>query len=390
MNVVSTACAPPEPQMELFAGCSAKLGAVGKTEGIKYSGSKLKLLPYILRIVEQTEARSVFDGFSGTTRVSQALAQKGLSVTACDHAVWSRVFGECYLHGEVNKDLEEKIKYLNSLEGRSGWFTAKYGGDDNDGSSVQDDGKKRLWQTHNTMKLDAIRPEIDRIAENNVEKSVLITSLIRALDTVDNSLGHFASYLKEWSPRSYNTMKLKTPNISRRHSDHRVLSGDIFDITPTVDTDLSYFDPPYGSNNEKMPPSRVRYASYYHIWKTVCLNDYPVTVGAAERRADASDTIAGSVFEEFRRNEAGRFLAVEAIEKLLATCQSKYILLSYSNGGRATKEELLDLLHETGAKITTYAIDYKRNVMAGMRWTNDWTREDEGKNQEFLFLLDRT
>jgi len=38
------------------------------------------------------------------------------------------------------------------------------------------------------MKLDAIRDEIDKIAEDEIEKSVLLASLIFALDKVDSSL----------------------------------------------------------------------------------------------------------------------------------------------------------------------------------------------------------
>ena len=34
-------------------------------------------------------------------------------------------------------------------------------------------------------------------------------------------------------------------------------------------------------------------------------------------------------------------------------------------------------------------LDYKRNVMAEMKWTNDWIRDAEGPNREFLFLLEK-
>ena len=372
--------------MEVLSG--VKSGEI-KTQGIKYSGSKLKLLPSLLSVIASTDATSVFDGFSGTTRVSQALAQRGYSVTSNDHAVWSRVFAECYLLGVLTDDIYDKIRYLNSLPGVDGWFTEKYGGLDNNGSAIQNDGRKRLWQIHNTKKLDAIRPAIDEIASNGIEKSILITSLIRALDAVDSTLGHFVSYLKDWSPRSYNLMELKAPQIAWSGANHHVYCADIFDVTSKVDVDLSYFDPPYGSNNEKMPPSRVRYASYYHIWKTICLNDFPETVGVAERRADASDSVACSPFEDFRRDQEGRLIAVSAIERLIGICKSRYILLSYSNGGRATKEELLDILNDGGAKLKTFSIDHRRNVMSDMRWTNEWIRDSESKNEEFLFLLDR-
>ncbi len=361
-----------------------------QTEGIKYSGSKLKLLPYILSVVHSLPVRRVFDGFSGTTRVSQAFAKCGYQVIANDLAVWSKIFGECYLKGEKDDQLQEKIDYLNSLKGYEGWFTEHYGGKVNGGLSVHSDGKKKIWQLHNIKKLDAIRSEIDQIAENSIEKSVLLTSLILALDKVDSTLGHYASYLREWSPRSFNTMKLLIPSIKTKQTvRHKVMNKDIFQTLPKVKADLSYFDPPYGSNNKKMPSSRVRYASYYHIWKTICLNDKPQLAGKTNRRADCNDRKAGSIFEEFRKNKEGQFIALTAIEKLIKKCPSQYILLSYSNGGRVTKEEICEIISRQCKKYQIFSIDYKRNVMSSMRWTYDWIKTKEGKNIEFLFLMEK-
>ncbi len=357
------------------------------TEGVKYSGSKLRLLPYILSVIKGLPVQKVFDGFSGTTRVSQALAKCGYQVISNDLAVWSKIFGECYLKGKATAELREKIDYLNHLKGRSGWFTEHYGGRANGGLAAQPDGAKKLWQIHNTKKLDAIRPEIDKISESKIEKSVLLASLILALDKVDNTLGHYASYLREWSPRSFKKMKLKMPLIERGKGPHQAIRGDVFKALPKVKADLSYFDPPYGSNNEKMPPSRVRYASYYHIWKTVALNDEPELAGKANRRADCNDRESGSVFEEFRKDGDGRFIAAKAIEKLIRECRSPYMLLSYSNGGRAAKKEICNALESQRAGAKVFSIDCRRNVMSGMRWTYDWTKEKEGKNTEFLFLM---
>ena len=120
-----------------------------------------------------------------------------------------------------------------------------------------------------------------------------------------------------------------------------------------------YFDPPYGSNNEKMPPSRVRYASYYHIWTTVIKNDKPDIFGKVNRREDTRDLKSASVFEEFRKDNDGKFLAMKALNKLIKNTNSKYILLSYSSGGRATKQELSDIIKETGTLLNVIKIDYK-------------------------------
>ena len=360
-----------------------------RTEGIKYSGSKLKLLPYILSVVRSLPVKRVFDGFSGTTRVSQAFAKCGYQVTANDRAIWSKVFGDCYLKGKKSKQLQEKIDYLNSLKGYSDWFTEHYGAKANGAFSIDTQGRKKIWQIPNTKKLDAIRPAIDKVADSSIEKSILLSSLILALDKVDNTLGHYASYLREWSPRSFKTMKLEMPLMESQSAHHKVMNKDIFQALPKAQADLSYFDPPYGSNNEKMPPSRVRYASYYHIWKTICLNDKPKLIGKTNRRADSSDKIAGSIFEEFRKNENEKFIALKAIEKLIAECSSPYILLSYSNGGRATKEEIGEIIKKQCKKVQIFSINHRRNVMSGMRWTYDWTKTNQSKNTEFLFLMEK-
>ncbi len=363
-----------------------------ETEGIKYIGSKLKLLPDILSIIRSLPVRRVLDGFSGTTRVSQAFAQCGYEVISNDIAVWSKVFAECYLKGTITKQLEDKIKYLNAVEPKDGWFTYHYGGEVNNGISIQSDGRKRVWQKYNTRKLDAIRSEIDKIADDSIENSVLLTSLILALDKADNTLGHYAYYLREWSPRSFKSLRLLSPRtqgLTEISDRHRITNTDVFNILPEVKADLSYFDPPYGSNNEKMPPSRVRYASYYHIWKTICLNDEPDIAGVANRRADYNDRDAGSVFEEFRKNKEGRFIALEAIEQLLSECTSPYILLSYSNGGRATKEEIGEIISRLCKNVNVFSMDYQRSVMSGMRWTYDWVSQREDNNMEFLFLIEK-
>lgn len=350
-----------------------------ETEGIKYAGSKLRLLPEILRLVRRAGARTVLDGFSGTTRVAQALALAGCRVMANDAAVWPEVLGTCYLLNRKPAGHYAKwIEHLNALPGTDGWFTEQYGGEG-----------KRPWQLQNVRRLDAIRGEIDRLGVSATERAVLLTSLILALDEVDSTMGHQASYLGQWSRRSFKPLRLRVPRLLATAEEHSVHRGDIFSLLPEVEADLAYFDPPYGSNNEKMPPSRVRYAAYYHLWATVCLNDRPELFGKAGRRKDSSDTVAYSPFEDFRRNAAGNFVAVEAIARMLRTVRARQVLLSYSSGGRATAQELHEAIASAGRVVEAVEVDYRRNVMAGMRWTHEWVREAETPHREFLFLIEK-
>jgi adenine-specific DNA-methyltransferase len=351
------------------------------TEGIKYAGSKLKLLPHILQLAQKVNPHTVFDGFSGTTRVSQAFAQLGYRVIANDIAAWSKVFADCYLLSPFpSEHYQTLIDHLNAQPGQEGWFTTHYGGGN---------GRKRPWQRHNTLKLDAIREEIDRLNLSSHEKAVALTSLILAMDEVDSTIGHYASYLSEWSPRSYREMKLRVPKLIPKTREHQIYQNDIFDIFSAVEADLAYYDPPYGSNNEKMPPSRVRYAAYYHLWTSICLFDNAPLFGKANRRADTSDALSASVFEEFRKNNDGRLIVVEAIERLLKLTKAKHIILSYSSGGRATAAELNDVIRSSGKLVEVIELDYRRNVMGGMRWTHEWVRDAEEPNREFLFLIEK-
>lgn len=353
---------------------------IPETEGIKYTGSKLKILPYIVDMIADLDISSALDAFSGTTRVAQAFAQIGYNTTANDISVWSKVFGTCYLLSDKpDSYYKPMIDELNSLKGYAGWFSEHYGSDSEEG--------KRPFQLKNTMRLDAIRDKIDEYNLQWEDKCVLLTSLIYAMDAVDNTLGHYAAYLSGWSPRSYNDIHLKLPKRHPITSTNKVVQGDVFDIIKDY-YDLVYFDPPYGSNNEKMPPSRVRYAAYYHIWKSIILNDKPKLFGKANRREDSRDTASPSIFEEYKRNEKGSFIAMQAIKDMIQQTNAHYILLSYGSGGRATKEELNDILNSNGRLISAREIDYKKNVMSNMRWTNEWINSD-GKYNEYLFLLEK-
>lgn len=362
-----------------------------QTEGVKYAGSKRKIIPILLELIRPLKIKTVLDGFSGTTRVSQAFKKSGYIVYSNDIAIWAKVFAECYLLNKKPKSYyQPKIDYLNKLPGKKGWFSKYYGGKANNGNAIQEDGKKRIWQIHNTMKLDAVREEIDKIAKNKIERSVLITSLILAMDKVDSSVGHQVSYLKKWAPRAYQEMKMKVPELMVDNKKHKVFQMDIFDLIKFLDVDLAYFDPPYGSSNELMPPSRIRYASYYHIWTTICLNDKPELVGVSNRRYDVGDKESSSIFEEFRKNDNGEFIAVEAIKRLIKETKAKYIVLSYNNNGRATFSAILTILKDIKKNFLIMEMDYKKHVMSSMTWTNEWLDRNKDKaNKEYLFIIQK-
>jgi len=369
-----------KPSSEVFDLFGTNVWSTPTTQSIKYAGSKLKILPYIADIIKDLPIQTVLDGFSGSTRCGQAFSSWGLTTTSNDISAYSRVIAECFLlNTQPPQYYQQFIDHLNNLKPIDGWFSTYYGG--------KEDEIKKPFQLKNTQKLDAIREEIDRLNLPSIEKSVLITSLLLALDEVDSTLGHFSSYLKSWSSRSYKNLHLKVPNITQNTLQHTVLQQDIFEVVEKGSWDLAYFDPPYGSGNEKMPPSRVRYQAYYHFWNSVVLNDKPEVFGLNGRREDSRDKQAGSIFEEFRKDETGDFLAINAVKKLIQETKVKYVLLSYNSGSPTSQKQLFNFL-ETQNILTTTEIDYKKNVMAKMTSTKQWL-PDSSTYKEYLFLMQK-
>jgi adenine-specific DNA-methyltransferase len=63
-------------------------------------------------------------------------------------------------------------------------------------------------------------------------------------------------------------------------------------------------------------------------------------------------------------------------------------LLSYSSGGRASREELQKIMAQNGNIRKVLAIDYKKNVMSLMQSTKAWLGT-ENAHQEYLFLMEQ-
>ena len=252
-----------------------------------------------------------------------------------------------------------------------------------DESAVQSDDKKRPWQVHNTRKLDAIRDEIDRISDDNIEKSILLTSLMLAMDKVDNTLGHQVSYLKKWSDRSGLIMKMEVPDLITGTGVYNTLNQDV--LTVNNKYDLVYLDPPYGTNNEKTKTTRVRYASYYHLWTTVIKNDKPELFGAAKRREDvSSDTKPGaiSVFESTDYD-----LVKKSIYDLISNLDSRYFMLSY-NKSKVKIDDLVEIFSKDFNLLETTSFKYKENVQKMLTGNKEWLG-DTGENLEYLFLIEK-
>jgi adenine-specific DNA-methyltransferase len=350
---------------------------------IRYSGGKSKILPKISQIINNLDIKTTLDGFSGSGTVSNHFKSIGFQTTSNDLAPYSKVLSETFLLAGDNKsELNDIIAHLNSLTPIDGWFTENYGSEYNNGSTIQLDGTKRPFYIEVTRKLDAIRTEIDKLYPNEcVDKSVLLTSLLLALDSKCNDMGHQVSYLKKWSPKSLRPLLLELPYWKIDNIEHKVYNTDVFDINDSFD--LVYFDPPYGTANQQTKTTRVRYFSYYHLWTTVVKNDEPNLFGVSNRREDvSSDKKEGAIsdFEHLSDN-----IVNESFNKLL-NFNSKYTLISYSNRSKISIPDLVDLIKTKHNIIDVFEFDHKENSQANSTINSKYKINYSETNKEYLIL----
>lgn len=344
-----------------------------ETYGIKYLGSKKSLLPFIGQVVMDLGVKTALDCFSGTTRVAQYLRQIGIATTTSDLSWATTHYAQTFVHNKDNRHLSEFVKEMNQIAPYRGWLTENYSGIDV--NEEREDG--RCFQPKNTMKADAARDYIDTLDLEPWEQSTLITSVIRALDSVDNTVGVQQAYLKQWCKRSYNDIRFDLPPcIDGLTSVH--LQGDCLKLQYD-ECDLAYVDPPYSPHS---------YSTYYHIWDSIAAWDKPKTALKARRRLDrvtkSADYDEGMESPWYRASKS-----LPAFSTLLSRLPAKHILISYNDESIVAKDDLLDLCLEFGS-VSLKEIDYKRNIMCGI---GNADKNGDGqvnqKNKELLILITR-
>jgi adenine-specific DNA-methyltransferase len=337
---------------------------------IKYLGSKRLLIPAILDVVRKVDGvTSVADIFSGTSRVGFALKSEGYKIHANDHNTYAATIAKCYI--EANRDTEtgevkELLVELQDLDGSAGWFTENYC------------EKARYFQPHNGAKIDAMREKIQTWSSSgqisDTTKAVLLTSLMEAADRVDSTTGVQMAFLKNWAKRSYNEIELRLPDLLPLPDNGPCLATqlDAVNAAKTTTADLAYIDPPYNQH---------KYLGNYHIWESLVLWDKPEVYGIARKRVDCRERRS-----EF--NSKPRFL--QTFEELINSAASPRLLVSFSNEGYASRDEIIEIMGVRG-EVKVYESDYKRYVGAqiGIHNQNGKKVGTVGhlRNIEYLFLV---
>jgi len=332
---------------------------------IKYLGSKRTLLPLIVSTIESLEGvHSVVDLFSGTSRVGHALKKAGYKVLSNDHNAYAATLARCYVQADVSiaKEAEPLLNTLQTLPPKPGYFTQNF---------CQD---SRFFRPENGALIDAMREAIAAWSLSEELEAVLLTSLMEAADRVDSTTGVQMAYLKEWAKRAHNPISLRMPKLLPQASAGKGSAHQLEALQAARDlrADVVYMDPPYNQH---------KYVGNYHIWESLVLWDKPEVYGIARKRVDVRER--KSPF-----NSKPKFRA--HFESLIQAVDARYLLLSFSNEGFLSREDMLEILSKRG-EVQVIEQDFKRYVGAQIGIHNP-SGEKVGqvshtRNKEYLFVV---
>jgi adenine-specific DNA-methyltransferase len=287
---------------------------------IKYLGSKRRLVPLILEQVGRLEGvRGVLDLFSGTARVGHALKDRGHRVHANDHNAYAAALATCYVQADRRRWAARAaglIAELDRLPGAPGWFTETFC------------MRARYLRPDNGARVDAIRERIASLGLEPELEAIALVSLMEAADRVDSTVGVQMAYLKQWSERSAQPLRLRLPQLLDGVGSASCL--DALEAARRYEADLAYLDPPYNQHS---------YLGNYHVWESLVRWDKPEVYGVAMKRADCRER--ASAFN--RRGEIeGAFRA------LVGAVRARWLLVSFNDEGYLSPDAVRGILAARG------------------------------------------
>jgi adenine-specific DNA-methyltransferase len=281
---------------------------------------------------DRARPRTALDLFSGTSRVGHALKREGVRVHANDHNAYAHALGLCYVGADARRWLEPAgrlVAELDALPGRAGWFTETYS------------MRSRYLQPGNAARAEAIRERIARLSLPPELEAIALTSLIEAADRVDSTVGLQMAYLKRWSARSANPLRLRVPELLPGEGSASCL--DALEAASRFEVDVAYLDPPYNQHS---------YLGNYHVWETLARFDRPEIYGVACKRTDVRER--ASAFNRRATMEA-------AFAAVLERVRARRIVVSFSDEGFVALPRMRELLAARG-EVREVSVGHPRYI----------------------------
>lgn len=257
------------------------------------------MIPFIKSIIEEQcgPHDTLIDIFAGTGVVGDSFNTKSTKIISNDILTSNYVSLSTWLTiTDIDKDQVTKIlKKFNDLHGDNTNYVSKNFGD-------------RYFTMYNANKIGEIRELIENYS--GTVKNVLLTSLLYALDTVANTVGHYDMYRTKLD--NTKKLKLKLPLIRTEFNENNeVYQRDGNELIKEISGDILYIDPPYNSR---------QYSDTYHVLENIIEWKKPEVYGKA-RKMNRDE-----IKSEYNKKDAEKYF-----EKLIEEADVKHLLLSYNS-----------------------------------------------------------
>ena len=358
-----------------------------KTQLITYLGNKRSLIGYIENEVKQIaeeigKPRLVCaDLFSGSGVVARMLKGYSSNLIVNDLENYSAVINSCYLSNKKDypaklcADYRKKILELAEQKKIPGIITKNY--------APKNDKKiqkgERVFYTHqNALLLDTYRTLIDRVVDKAELRKYFLAPLITEASIHTNTSGVFKGFYKDKNTglgcfgasgkdalsRILGQIELKEPVFSNYESELTIYQKDAVELaTQLKDIDITYLDPPYNQHP---------YGSNYFMLNLILKNKLDVEISQV---SGITQDWKRSVFNKQK-------LALDAMEQIIATLDTKYAIVSYNSEGFITFDQMSKMLKKYGS-LKTVQINY--NTFRGSRNLNNRSIHVS----EYLFVLEK-
>ncbi|MEB3073278.1 Dam family site-specific DNA-(adenine-N6)-methyltransferase [Parvimonas sp. C2] len=305
----------------------------------RYLGNKYSLSNFIRKTVNDNcnNVNVVIDIFSGTGAVANAFKDK---IIITNDLLYSNYISNYAWFGYEKYSSEKIIKIIynyNQLE-------------TSENNYMRENFANTYFSADDCSKIGFIREDIEVKYKNKEinfkEYTILITSLLYAMDKIANTVGHYDAYRKNVVLKKSLILNVILPEMTI-NPNNICYNLDANKLIKDIKGDLLYLDPPYNSR---------QYCDAYHLLENVARWEKPEVYGVA-RKMDRT----------LLKSDYCRISATKAFEELIVKANTKYILLSYNNmfdkgndrsNAKLSDADIIRILSKKG-KVTIFESDYK-------------------------------
>lgn len=309
-----------------------------------YIGSKEKLNEWIFGIIQKdTDITDLvfMDACSGSGAVSKYASNLGFSkIITNDILEFSRhvIMGSISLPESQQEEANELIEKMNSLPGKSGFFHKNY----------SEEAGRLYFSNENAKKIDSCRFYIENHTDGSKPylRSYLLYCLLEAMNSVSNTAGVQAAFLKKLKERARNPLIIKPQKSLHKNGLVKSFNKDILSLLnsqsfrASYKENILYIDPPYNQR---------QYGPNYHLYETLVKYDNPEISGKTGLRKWQGES---------KSNFCSKKTCLDFTKQIVEATTASKIYISYNSDGIITLDEFKDSLKIYDVEI--FSKIYKR------------------------------